>query len=283
MEGVEESKNIENITNNSVVSKGKEKKPRTEKQLEAFKRCAEKRKQKLLDKQNSIQVDKKEKEVNQQLLLSLMDQINQLKNEHSRVLQQSNAVVESIPTPAPAAVPLHTPINNDRDMHHHHHNHQTNTNEPVYRPYHPPNPSHQPTMMELGCGMGYNVSGGRKRDVRGMDPYADERQGMMEKVYARNVNIEKQREMERMQRFRFADENSIQLLSNKQNQSTQDYTYPDSMEIDNNQNHDVHDARGRIEMQAQNMSTMIRTGGLTNQARKAGAIAFNGLRVASRR
>lgn len=286
MEGIE---GTQIQKNDEINKKIKEKKPRTEKQIEAFKRCAEKRRLKLVEKENLVETEKKEKESQQQLIQNMMDQINQLKNQVQVQHQQQPIQVQTqvqtqvqpqvqpqLPQPVQVQQVQQVKPAVQQYQHQQHKQHQ-----------------HQSNHMDIGMGLGYNVvdnvnvnatRSNNKRDIRGMDPYADERQGMMEKVYARNVNMERQREMDRVQqRTRFADENSIQLL----HPQPQPHPQYDQMEVDynshNNNNNINNDRRGYIEAQSQNMSSMIRTGVLTNQFRKAGAIAVNGLRVASRR
>lgn len=277
--------------NLNMQKEKKEKKPRSEKQLEAFKRCAEKRRIKLLEKEQGILSEKKEKENQTNLIKSMMEQINQLKNQvqvqvqtqnqtqvqpqvQPQVQNQSQVQVESqVESQVQVQVKPQVKPHFQIQSHQYQHQHQ-----------------HQPTHMDLGMGLGYSVSANsnlarnnnNKRDIRGMDPFADERQGMMERVYTRNVNLERQKEMDRVRQTRFADENSIQLL-----QPQPQYDQDNRMEIEDMNmtmnNRYNNDPRGRIESQAQNMSSVIRTGSLTNQARRAGAIAVNGLRVASRR
>lgn len=294
MEGIE-GMQIQKNENDEIKKKIKEKKPRTEKQIEAFKRCAEKRKLKLVEKENLVETEKKEKETQQQLIQSMMDQINQLKNQVQVQVQTSNQVETQVQTQVQPQVQPQQPVQ-VKQVQQVQQFQQVQQVKPAVQQYqHQQHKQHQhqSNHMDIGMGLGYNVvdnvnvnaaRSNNKRDIRGMDPYADERQGMMEKVYARNVNMERQREMDRVQqRTRFADENSIQLLH------PQPHPQYDQMEVDynnynyNNNINNNNDRRGYIESQSQNMSSMIRTGVLTNQFRKAGAIAVNGLRVASRR
>jgi hypothetical protein len=103
-----------------------------------------------------------------------------------------------------------------------------------------------------------------KRDIREMDQYIDEKQGMMERIYTRNVNNDRQRQMEESKRYRNTDVDSIQLL-------------PQTNGINTNSRVDV-DRNAPVE----NMKNMIRSTQFTSSARKQNAVAFNGYRVATR-
>lgn len=284
----------------STLSKLKEKKPRSEKQMEAFKRCAEKRKQKLIERNIIKQQTKSSPNadvIESNALKVIMEQINELKNQvkisNQKDIQQQQP--QQQPQPQPQIHPqlqlqtMHQDLMEEEidqkinqplristastiptQQHHHQQQHQRNQHQHYFQSNN--------DVLGLGVGSGYDVTGRQKRDIRGMDPYADERQSMIEKVYARNVNIERQRELEKYNQKRFSHENSIQLLNPQYNQFNGNGE--DRMQVEN---YDYNDSRGKIVDQAQNMSNMIRTGSNTTQSRKLGAIAVNGLRVASRR
>lgn len=301
----------------STLPKLKEKKPRSEKQMEAFKRCAEKRKQKLIERNIIKQQTKSSPNadvIESNALKVIMEQINELKNQ-VKISNQKD--IQQQPQPQPQIHPqlqlqtMHQDLMEEEidqkinqplristastiptQQHHHQRQHQ-NQYQYQYQHQHQNQHQHQHQhqrnqhqhyfqsnndVLGLGVGSGYDVTGRQKRDIRGMDPYADERQSMIEKVYTRNVNIERQRELEKYNQKRFSDENSIQLLNPQYNQYNGNGE--DRMQVEN---YDYNDSRGKIVDQAQNMSNMIRTGSNTTQSRKLGAIAVNGLRVASRR
>ena len=296
----------------STLSKLKEKKPRSEKQMEAFKRCAEKRKQKLLERNIIKQQTKSSPNadvIESNALKVIMEQINELKNQvkisNQKDIQQQQPQPQPQTHSHPQLQMMHQDLMEEEIDHkinqplristastiptQHHHQHQ---NQYQYQHQHQHQHQHQRNqhqhyfqsnndVLGLGVGNGYDVTGRQKRDIRGMDPYADERQSMIEKVYTRNVNIERQRELEKYNQKRFSDENSIQLLNPQYNQYNQyNGNGEDRMQVEK---YDYNDSRGKIVDQAQNMSNMIRTGSNTTQSRKSGAIAVNGLRVASRR
>lgn len=296
----------------STLSKLKEKKPRSEKQMEAFKRCAEKRKQRLLERNIIKQQTKSSPNadvIESNALKVIMEQINELKNQvkisNQKDIQQQQPQPQPQTHSHPQLQMMHQDLMEEEIDHkinqplristastiptQHHHQHQ---NQYQYQHQHQHQHQHQRNqhhhyfqsnndVLGLGVGNGYDVTGRQKRDIRGMDPYADERQSMIEKVYTRNVNIERQRELEKYNQKRFSDENSIQLLNPQYNQYNQyNGNGEDRMQVEK---YDYNDSRGKIVDQAQNMSNMIRTGSNTTQSRKLGAIAVNGLRVASRR
>lgn len=60
-----------------------------------------------------------------------------------------------------------------------------------------------------------NQNQNRKRDIRGMDPYADEKRSMLEKIYTRNTNTYRQNLLEQQRKLRMAGEDSIQILASK--------------------------------------------------------------------
>lgn len=288
----------------------KQKKPRTEKQMEAFRKCAEKRKQKLLDKKNtiatipvdniisastsaesSLPIQTKPALLQQddryERLLAQMEMLqNHISGVNKKLESTSLVSVNNISTP-----PLANNISNnvmdtdmmdddDDDVNTHSHSNfsfsapktiptqtqtQTFRNANINRPV-------------LGQGLGYNITSqiqnaaSRKRDVRGMDPYADEKQGMMEKIYARQTNQYKQQIMEQERRKMLADENSIQILNGE---SQMQIDSPSSIA---NTYHRNTDRFAPVEQ----MSTMIKSASNTIQARRNNAVAFNGLRMASR-
>lgn len=292
----------------STLSKLKEKKPRSEKQMEAFKRCAEKRKQKLLERNIIKQQTKSSPNadvIESNALKVIMEQINELKNQVKISNQKDIQQQQPQPQPHPQLQlqtmhqdlmedeidqKINQPLristastiptqhqNQHQNQYQYQHQHQQHQQRNQHQHYFQSNND----VLGLGVGSGYDVTGRQKRDIRGMDPYADERQSMIEKVYTRNVNIERQRELEKYNQKRFSDENSIQLLNPQYNQYNQyNGNGEDRMQVEN---YDYNDSRGKIVDQAQNMSNMIRTGSNTTQSRKLGAIAVNGLRVASRR
>ena len=302
MEAVEESK-IEG--NNIGKSKEKMKRPRTEKQMEAFKKCMEKRKQKLEERKNNTPPVQSQQQTHDHNLYipvkdnviykNLIEQIETLKNQvggiskhmettnvnnitnrdppkqqqqqqfhiHNKMdnlnnLNQSdkyNDFEMEIEPPQPTAampLPMQAPMS-------HEYNNYNNFNYNVQ--------SRQNMMRQ---NLGYNINShvqqnsnqNRKRDIRGMDPYADEKQGMMEKIYTRSTNQYKQQQLELQRQNAMSDENSIQIL----NQAHQ------------NRNENFTDRSAPVE----NMTNMIRSTSITPQARRQSAIAFNGLRVASR-
>ena len=270
--------------NDAPISKAeaKVKKPRTEKQIEAFKRCAEKRKQKFLERKQTQTIAAKDQDQYQYQdqkpassikvedthqndhYKNLAEQIELLKNQVSSmkqekekrqvtflppIMEEAMEIDEPIPIPIPIPVPQHQ----------YQHQHQQRTAAQRSSPVQIP----QRKSVQFGQGMAYNVYDGssdyernRKRDVRGMDPYIDEKQGMMEKIYSRNVNKMKQQQMDALNANRMSDENSVQLLSS-------------SVNVDRH-------------APVENMSNMIRSSSFTNSARKQNAIAFNGYRVATR-
>ena len=236
----------------STLSKLKEKKPRSEKQMEAFKRCAEKRKQKLLERNIIKQQTKSSPNadvIESNALKVIMEQINELKNQvkisNQKDIQQQQPQPQPQTHSHPQLQMMHQDLMEEEIDHkinqplristastiptQHHHQHQ---NQYQYQHQHQHQHQHQRNqhqhyfqsnndVLGLGVGSGYDVTGRQKRDIRGMDPYADERQSMIEKVYTRNVNIERQRELEKYNQKRFSDENSIQLLNPQYNQYNQ--------------------------------------------------------------
>ncbi len=265
--------------NDAPISKAeaKVKKPRTEKQIEAFKRCAEKRKQKFLErKQTQTTAAKDQDQYQDQKPASsikvedthqndhyknLAEQIELLKNQVSSMKQEKEKrQVTFLPPIMEEAMEIDEPIPIPVPQHQYQqHQHQQRTAAQRSSPVQIP----QRKSVQFGQGMAYNVYDGssdyernRKRDVRGMDPYIDEKQGMMEKIYSRNVNQMKQQQMDALNANRMSDENSVQLLSS-------------SVNVDRH-------------APVENMSNMIRSSSFTNSARKQNAIAFNGYRVATR-
>lgn len=291
MEAIEENTNVDtsivtpksastSTSTSTSTSSVKIKKPRSEKQIEAFKKCAERRKQKLLEKNNNVSIKENAPAtsfVNNDILKGLYDQIAELKNQVTVVNKRSNRIEEPDNMETERIQTEQVP----QQQRQHQLQQQPTFVGNLQSQNHTATPIGVGLGLGLGIGMGngYNVSGRNKRDIRGMDPYADERQGMIEKVYARNVNYEKQRELDRMNHRRYADENSIQLLNHHRDEN--------EMEVDsrytNRPNIQDNDRRGSITSNAENMSSMIRTGSNTTQARRISAIAVNGLRVASRR
>ncbi len=266
--------------NDAPISKAeaKVKKPRTEKQIEAFKRCAEKRKQKFLERkqiQTTAAKDQDQDQYQDQKPASsikvedthqndhyknLAEQIELLKNQVSSMKQEKEKrQMTFLPPIMEEAMEIDEPMPIPVPQHQYQHQHQQRTAAQRSSPVQIP----QRKSVQFGQGMAYNVYDGssdyernRKRDVRGMDPYIDEKQGMMEKIYSRNVNQMKQQQMDALNANRMSDENSVQLLSS-------------SVNVDRH-------------APVENMSNMIRSSSFTNSARKQNAIAFNGYRVATR-
>lgn len=263
---------------NATISKPtKEKKARSQKQIEAFKLCAERRKQKLLEKKQNPTSTVVSPVINTQTSLmssseheykKLAEQIEMLKNQVVDMKQSKQRIMlpvineesmdvdvdESTPYVAPQRVQFR----------------QQEPQEQQERQQQQQQFQFQRRQDMIGKGLGYSIhnqyqnSNNRKRDVRGMDPYIDEKQGMMEKIYSRNVNQMKQKQIDVMDRRRMMDDNSIQLLAPQESQA--------GVGVDVDRNAPV-----------ENMTTMIRSSAFTNAARKQSAVSFNGYRVASRR
>jgi hypothetical protein len=264
----------------AAAAAAKVKKPRTEKQIEAFKRCAEKRKQKFLERKQTQTTAAKDQDQHQDQYQdqkpassikvedahqndhykNLAEQIELLKNQVSSMKQEKEKRQATfLPPIMEEAMEIDEPIPIPVPQHQYQHQHQQRTAAQRSSPVQIP----QRKSVQFGQGMAYNVYDGssnyernRKRDVRGMDPYIDEKQGMMEKIYSRNVNQMKQQQMDALNANRMSDENSVQLL-------------PSSVNVDRH-------------APVENMSNMIRSSSFTNSARKQNAIAFNGYRVATR-
>lgn len=257
---------------NATISKPtKEKKARSQKQIEAFKLCAERRKQKLLEKkQNPTSTVVSHPVINQTTsseheYKKLAEQIEMLKNQVVDMKQSKQRIMmpvineESMDVDVDESTPYVAPQRV-----------QFRQQEPQEQQERQQQFQFQRRQDMIGKGLGYSVhnqyqnSNNRKRDVRGMDPYIDEKQGMMEKIYSRNVNQMKQKQIDVMDRRRMMDDNSIQLLAPQESQA--------GVGVDVDRNAPV-----------ENMTTMIRSSAFTNAARKQSAVSFNGYRVASRR
>lgn len=222
---------MEEITKESA-SITKQKKPRTEKQLEAFKKCVANRKANI-DKRKSGSsavtstavptapaaiVDTTQTLLQIQQLKKQMEEQNRSLEEYKAKLQREYE--ERLNRPSLPTINEHiVDVDNDDDG-----GDDSMQVEPV-RPKHlqqihrAPIQRSLPTARvrtgEIGfydqSASNFNFNG--KRDVRGMDPYADEKQGMLEKLYARNTNIYKQKVMDQQQRRMLAHEDSIQILA----------------------------------------------------------------------
>jgi hypothetical protein len=261
---------------NATISKpmAKEKKPRSQKQMDAFRLCAERRKQKLLEKKQNVMPQlhpaQKEREQNMsdQVYKNLAEQLEMLKNQVVDLKQEKEKAKACIRMNTNA--PVHLPMIEEEPM-------DIEPQQPQHQPQHQPQyrkPQQNQFQFQkredmFGQGIGYAVNNSqyqiesRKRDVRGMDPYIDEKQGMMERIYTRSVNNDRQRQMEESQRYSKVDGDSIQLLpatnGNSMNRVDVDRYAP-----------------------IENMKTMIRSTQYTSNSRKQNAVAFNGYRVASR-
>lgn len=293
---------------NTENKNAKPKKPRTEKQMEAFRKCAEKRKQKLLDRKNiiasaptdntkfvstsietSLPIQTKPALLQQddryERLLAQMEMLqNHITGVNKRLESPALGSVNNIQTPPSvnntSNIVMDADMMDDEDV-----NTYSHSNFSFSAPNIIPTPTSTPTFKNtninrplLGQGLGYNITSqiqntaSRKRDVRGMDPYADEKQGMMEKIYARQTNQYKQQMMEQERRKIMADENSIQILNGDSQMQI------DSSSSNANTYHRNTDRFAPVEQ----MSTMIKSASNTIQARRNNAVAFNGLRMASR-
>lgn len=311
-EGQEENQTEIQIQSDVV----KIKKPRTAKQIEAFKRCAEKRKQNLMNKnvmpkQVSLKEKEKEKEnenaSERNEIRAMINELNQLKNQLQAQTQ---------PQPQPQQQPVQTITVKDQSQS------QNKVNQKPTVSFKQPErdmqndmdvedePMTMPTSIEHGpmqitndhYSFGFddenetinnsNVSRTRKRNVHQMNPYEDDRRSMVEKIYMRNQNSERQARMDemrnRMQVDNRTNENSIQIIQPRnmqdrsQNQNQQQHQTHSNSNMNTNMNRD-RDGRGEIMTQAQVMASMIKTGSNTISARKSSAMAVNGLRVATGR
>lgn len=266
----------------------KSKKPRTEKQMEAFKRCVEKRKQKFLERksqsitepvpvyqpqhqpqpqpqpQHQVQVQMTDRNE----IKSLAEQITLLKNQLVDMKQEKDRekVMKSKIVPMSSIDEEPMDVDDNYNV--------TGPNISNYVEQQRSRPLVQQVRFEPKRGMdfGYVANGpvpNRKRDIRGMDPYVDEKRGMMEKIYTRNVNVMRQQQMDALNSNRMSDENSVQLLSSNS-------AYPNMDEYNERVNNDR-------QAPVDKMVDMIRSSSFTSNARKQSALAFNGVRVASRR
>lgn len=256
---------MEEISKESIsISKPmeKEKRARSQKQIEAFKLCAEKRRLKLLEKKqlpsDSSLLAKSNPNINANVRVvpeneysKLAEEIKILKNQVDDMKQAKQRLAMAM-----------TPINEEESMEIDETPHMSQASPRYNQQY---QQQHNQLQRRHGAvGLEYAMhnqqqnssNASRKRDIRGMDPYTDEKQGMMEKIYSRNVNQMKQQQMDALISNRMIDENSVQLL-------------PSSVNVDRH-------------APVENMSTMIRSSAFTNNARKQNAVAFNGYRVASR-
>jgi hypothetical protein len=284
----ESSKVVEPMSKDILKSK----KPRTEKQMEAFKRCVEKRKQKFLDRKSqsvpkpipeyqhqpphqpqSLPQSQPQHQVEAQVtdrneIKSLAEQIALLKNQLVDMKQEKDRekVMKSKIVPMSSIDEEAMDVDDNYNV--------TGPNISSYVDQQRSRPLVQQVRFEPKRGMdfGYVANGpvpSRKRDIRGMDPYVDEKRGMMEKIYARNVNVMRQQQMDALNSNRMSDENSVQLLSSNS-------AYPNMDEYGERVNNDR-------QAPVDKMVDMIRSSSFTSNARKQTALAFNGVRMASRR
>lgn len=142
--------------------------------------------------------------------------------------------------------------------------------------------SRQPVSREYGYGYpNQQHNNPRKRDIYSVNPYEDERRSMIEKIYARNMNLERQSRMDiedrERQNIASMNDNSIQIIPPRNLNSNPNGTNTNTSSYTNG------DERGRIVSHAEAVASMIKTGSMTPSARRNATVAVNGLRVASRR
>lgn len=277
---MEESSKVAELMSKDIM---KSKKPRTEKQMEAFKRCVEKRKQKFLERKSQsipepVPVYQPQPQPQHQVqfqvadhneIKSLAEQIALLKNQLVDMKNEKDREKVMRTKMVPMSSIDEEPMDVDDNY---------NITGPNISNYVEQQPRSRPLVQQVrfepkrGMDFGYVANGpvpNRKRDVRGMDPYVDEKRGMMEKIYTRNVNVMRQQQMDALNSNRMSDENSVQLLSSNS-------AYPNMDEYSERVNNDR-------QAPVDKMVDMIRSSSFTSNARKQSALAFNGVRVASRR
>lgn len=286
---------MEEISKENVsISKpeAKAKKERSQKQIDAFQICVEKRKQKILEKKQGNHANEIKKDVSDESKYkALTDQIELLKSQF-KVMRHPPPPPSPIPVQASLQMPMPMPMPMQMSMHTINENENENDNDAMevdrapssrmaiqhqqqQQQHQQNNYPKQPQQQVMFRKRDENVGGygayqsysplsqsntSAKRDIRAMDQYIDEKQGMMERIYTRNVNNDRQRQMEEeSNRYRSSNVDSIQLLSQTNSRVDVDRNAP-----------------------VENMKNMIRSTQFTSGARKQNAVAFNGYRVASR-
>jgi len=265
--------------------KVKVKKPRTPAQLEAFKKCVANRKANI-DKRKSSSTPSQaatsqtltQTVVGDQSSASFAKQVEELRKQmeanNKAIEEYKERIKQEYESKYAANNSYHT---HDQDVHV-----GMDVDEPeIARPAHSLTHSRTVHALPTNRRAGYaedvmfydpmsNVSNNRKRDIRGMDPYADEKQGMLEKIYARNTNAYRQNLMEQQRRTRMATEDSIQILAPRvQSSSSQQVQQSEHVQ-------DVQPSTPSVDRwdPIENMKAMIR-------GDKGKYIGFNGVRLPS--
>ena len=260
----------------------REKKPRTQKQIEAFKRCAEKRKQNLLNL-NAAKQHQENNSVNNSVNSDVEEyksQVKEMLSELSLLRKHFDERAKVKPEKEKMHVQFADDVGMDMDV-------DMNTEVETQSQSRPPVRMQVKTPQSLNQRQfeyGYHdhheqFNSNGKRSINQMNPYDDERRGLIEKIYARNVNAERQARMDALRNTNRLNDNSIQILQPQ----LQPNETGIGMDMEGISVGTREDPRSRIVTQAQVVANMIKSGSNTQMARKAGAIAVNGLRVASGR
>lgn len=302
----------------------KSRKPRTEAQMLAFKKCVENRKANIAKRKQGLDTNTSSTLHPENIIVKTVEQLKKQMEEQNRRMEEYK---ESIRREYEEKIRQNTfssSSHDDQDVmmdtqaedHHHHQQQMQQTRAQPVRFQHQHQPQAQAQAQAQNTyGHNHNqnrihnvrinnqddiaffdptssvANTSRKRDVRGMDPYHDEKQGMLEKIYARNTNAYRQQLMEQQQKMRMASEDSIQILAPHQSMAAM------AMEVDGsraaqsvnvnanaNANANAGDALGKEPVKpsldrwdpVENMKAMIR-------GQKGKYIGFNGIASKFRR
>lgn len=289
---------MEEITKETatISEPAKAKKPRTAAQMEAFKKCVANRKANI-DKRKSLSANTntESKPAGQvavapasvdstaQIVAKQVEELKKQMEENNRAIEEYKEHIrreyEAKHLANNSIQAYHSPdidIDNVGGME----IDELPQSKPI--PMHAPKPSasytYRPQHVNRG---GYaddvgfydpSTAQSRKRDIRGMDPYADEKRGMLEKIYARNTNAYRQNLIEQQRRSKMASEDSIQILAPRiQQQQQQQQEMQEMQEMRENQASTPSVDRWDP---VENMKAMIR-------GEKGKYTPFNGIRLPS--